>query len=157
MTHSMSAVAILLALSGGFTGASSQAAPTIVGKWNIEYARGQRVENDVVTNIMAKGTITIAVSGDSLLATLDQPPRPDGSPTPTAMLGGRLVNGQAVFVQKQTVQLNMDGQMHSAEAITTWTLLVTGDAMTGGIARDIPSMPMPPRDPSPVTGTRSKA
>ena len=68
-----------------------------------------------------------------------------------------MANGQAVFVQKQTVQLNMDGEMHSAEAITTWTLQATGDALTGGIAREIPSMPMPPRDPSPVKGTRIKA
>ncbi|MEQ1690929.1 MAG: hypothetical protein ABMA00_06570 [Gemmatimonas sp.] len=157
MMRSILTAAILLTMSGGVTSAAAQAATAVVGKWEIEYARGQRVENDVVTNIMAKGTITISQSGDSLLATLEQPPRPDGTPTPTATLSGRITSGQAVLVQKQTVQLNMDGQMHSAEAITTWTLQATGDAMTGSIAREIPSMPMPPRDPSPVKGTRIKA
>ena len=157
MIRSVIVAVLSLAMSGGFTRAAAQSASSIVGKWEIEFARGQRVENDVVTNIMAKGTIAIVVSGDSLLATLDQPPRPDGTATPTAILGGRITNGFAVFVQKQTVQLNMDGQMHAAEAIVTWTLQSTGDTITGAITREIPSMQMPPRDPSPVKGTRIKA
>jgi hypothetical protein len=136
--------------------AAAQPITELIGKWDIEYARGQRIENDVVTNIMAKGKITIVQSGDSLLATLESPPRPDGTPVPNATIGGRVSNGSAVFVQKQTVQLNMNGEMQSAQAVVTWTLKATGDALSGGIIRELPGMG-PAGASVPVTGTRVKS
>ncbi|MBL0172870.1 MAG: hypothetical protein IPP90_19625 [Gemmatimonadaceae bacterium] len=156
MTRTLTTIALLLTISGRLSPLAAQTGAAVVGKWDIEFARGQRVENDVVTNIMAKGKITIAMSGDSLLATLEVPPRPDGTPVPNATIGGRFTDGAAVFVQKQTVQLNMNGEMHSAEATVTWTLRANGDAMTGGIVRELPGMSVP-TEPAPVTGTRSKA
>lgn len=156
MKRTLAAAAALIALAGGHRSLSAQASSPVVGAWEIEYARGQRIENDAVTNIMAKGKLTIVQSGDSLLATLELPPRPDGTPTPAATLGGRTTGGNAVFVQKQKVTLNMNGEMQQADATVTWTLQASGETLTGTIARKLPGMAMPSA-PAPVTGTRVKA
>ena len=145
-----------LSVAGGAPRLAAQPGGELLGKWDIEYARGQRIENDVVTNIMAKGKITIVQSGDSLLATLESPPRPDGTPVPNATLAGRLSGGSVVFVQKQKVQLNMNGEMQSADAVVTWTFKASGDVLSGGIVREIPGM-APAGASVPITGTRVKS
>ena len=155
MKRTLTAAAVLFALSGG-SSLSAQAAPPIVGAWEIEYARGQRVDETGTTNVMAKGKMTVVQSGDSLLATIELPPRPDGTPTPVSTIGGRLSAGNAVFIQKQKVTLNMNGEMHQADAVLTWTLQATADALTGTMAREIPMMGMP-STPSPVQGVRLKS
>jgi hypothetical protein len=59
----------------------------------------------------------------------------------------------AVFVQKQKVQLNMDGDVQTKEITATWTLQANGDVLTGTMARMLPGMDNGP-PPSPVKGTR---
>ena len=156
MKRMLAATAVLLAMSSVATSLPAQAAPPVLGAWEIEYARGQRVGPDGTENIMAKGKMTIVQSGDSLIATLELPPRPDGTPTPAATVGGRLNGGNAVFVQKQKVTLNINGETQQADAIVTWTLTAAGDALTGSIAREVPMMGNM-ATPSPVTGMRLKS
>ena len=156
MKRTLAATAVLLAMSAVSTSLEAQAAPLVVGAWEIEYARGQRVGPEGTENIMGKGKMTIVQSGDSLLATLDLGPRPDGTPSPAATIGGRLSGGNAVFVQKQKVTLNINGDMQQADATVTWTLSAAGDALTGTIAREIPTMGNTSA-PSPVKGTRLKS
>lgn len=155
MSRRILTTAFFATLLGAGAPLQAQSTAPIVGKWAIDYERGRRVENDVVTPVMAKGTITIAVDGDSLIATLDQGPRPDGTPTPAAKLGGRISNGSAVFLQSQQVRMNMNGEEHVQTIKVTWTLKADGDALSGTMAREMPNMQG--GAPSAVSGTRVKA
>jgi hypothetical protein len=130
----------------------AQANP-LVGKWRIEYERGRRIENGAPTSIMGTGTIAIVTRGDSLVATLESGPRPDGSPTPPATFSGRSTTDGTVFVQKANVQVNQNGEVRSVEITLTWTLNASGDALTGTLLRTMPMLPEG-QSPTPVTGTR---
>ena len=131
----------------------AQATANVVGKWAIEYESGRRMENGEVTTITGKGTLSITQSGDSLLATLETGPRRDGSPQPPSTMSGRVTPEGAVFIQKQRVTLNMDGDAKIREITATWTLQANGDVLTGTMARALPGMAEGP-PPSPVKGTR---
>jgi hypothetical protein len=156
MKRIFAVTAALVALSAPDASLLAQAAPPVVGAWEIEYARGQRVGPDGTENIMGKGKLTIVQSGDTLIATLDLGPRPDGTPSPKTSVGGRVSGDNAVFVQKQQVTLNINGEMQQADATVTWTLQAAGDALSGTIAREIPMMGNS-ASPSPVKGTRLKS
>lgn len=138
------------------TAAHAQSTAPLIGTWDIEYQRGQRIENGEVTAVMGKAVMLIAPSGDSLLATLKQSPRPDGTPVPDAIIGGRVSNGSAVFVQKLSAQMNMNGDVRTVDGKATWTLQATGDTLSGSVLREIPMMPVA-AEPSPVKGTRAKS
>lgn len=131
----------------------AQSPGSVVGKWAIEYEAGRRMENGEVTTITGKGTLSVVQSGDSLVATVEMGPRRDGSTQPPSVMGGKITADGAVFVQKQRVQLNMDGDVQTREITATWTLQANGDALTGTMARQLPGMADGP-PPSPVKGTR---
>jgi len=136
------------------TAAPAQAqAPALVGKWSIEYERGRRMENGETTIIPGKATLMIAQSGDSLLATFDTGPRHDGSPAPPSTVGGRMTPDGAVFIQKQTATINMNGDTQERQITLTWTLQANGDVLAGSLARVLPGMEdgLPS---APVKGTR---
>jgi hypothetical protein len=126
-----------------------------LGTWNIEYERGRRVENDEVTPIMGKATITISKSADTVVAMLQTAPGADGKATPPARLIGNVTPAGVVFVQKQTVQINLNGDLSPRDITMTWTLTSSGDTMTGTLARDMPGAPIA-MEPGPVKGTRVK-
>jgi hypothetical protein len=133
--------------------ARAQVTNPLVGSWTITYERGRRVENGEVTPIMAEGKLQIAVSGDSLVATLTAGPRPDGTVPPPASFGGRIAGDSAVFAQTQTVQVNLNGEMSSREVSMTWALRASGDALSGTLLRELPGMPEA-ASPTPVKGKR---
>lgn len=147
------AVVSLVSLAAGVS-VQAQSPSALVGKWNIDYERGRRIENDVVTPVMAKGVLTIVSQGDSLIATLQEGPRQDGTPTPPRTISGRVTNGKAVFVQKQEVRINMNGEERMQPVIVTWTLSADGNALSGSMAREMPGM-NGPMEPSAVKGTRA--
>lgn len=133
----------------------AQGAPALLGSWSITYERGRRIENDQVTKVMGEGRLQLAESGDSLLATLAAGPRPDGSVPPPAVFGGRVAGDSAVFTQKQSVRININGEESTRDIVLTWVLRAKGDALTGTLSRAMPDMAEPP-EPSPVTGTRQR-
>jgi hypothetical protein len=139
------------------TGLRAQAPHPLVGKWTIEFQRGQRMENGTVTPMMGTGELVVTVRGDSLVATLTTSgTRPDGSVAPPAVMSGKADGGQAVFIHQTTAQLNLNGEARSAVAVTTWTLRVAGDALEGTMAREIKDvMVQVPMEPSPVKGKRA--
>ena len=148
--------AVLSALAFGATPLFAQSAGTIVGKWSIEYERGRRMENGTVTSIMGTGTLIIAQQGDSLVATLEAPPRPDGTPTPPATIGGKITGTGAVFLQKQRIRIQLNDEVQTPEITITWTLQANGDALSGTLARPLPNA-TEQQDPTPVKGTRVKS
>jgi hypothetical protein len=133
----------------------AQSPNALVGKWSIEYERGRRVENGESTPIMGTAELTIAQSGDSLVATLVASARPDGPVPPPSTFGGRAKGDDVVFVQNQTVQINANGEMSTRDITLTWTLRAAGNALTGGLARELPMM-SESLPPSPVKGTRAQ-
>jgi hypothetical protein len=133
--------------------AAAQASP-IVGTWELEYERGRSIENGVATPIMGKGTMTIAAQGDSLVATLQSGPRPDGSVPPLATFGGRLTGQRAVLVHQTTMTVNLNGESRTAEVSLTWSLEASGNAISGTLVREASGFPGA-AEPTPVKGTRA--
>ena len=153
MKNGILAVAMLVA-SGAFVPATAQSAAPLLGKWSIEYERGRRIENDVVTPVRGTGTLTVAQQGDSLTATLESGPRPDGTASTAVILRGAMTTGGGVFLQKRQITVNENGEMSQREIVLTWTLQASGDTLNGSIKTDMHGdMSM---EPTPVTGTRAK-
>lgn len=65
-------------------------------------------------------------------------------------------SGEIVFVQRSQAQLNLNGAVQEATAVSTWKLRVTGDKLEGTVDRTIEGMNMPAAGPQPVTGSRVK-
>lgn len=134
----------------------AQAHP-IAGKWMIEYAGGMRIENDVPTPILAKALLTITEVGDSLVATLLMEPNPNLAPRPEARFAALKVVGNPVtFIQRSEARLNMNGEEQIAIAVSTWTLMVQGDALSGTLGLRIDGMDMP-KPPDPLERARGSA
>ncbi|MES2523045.1 MAG: hypothetical protein V4617_10130 [Gemmatimonadota bacterium] len=147
------AIAALAALAMPAT-ARAQATNTLAGTWTIEWESGRRLENEVVTPVIAKGTIVISASGDSLIATVTQLSRSDGMPSPpVATFGGKTTAAGAVFTQRQQVRVNINGDQGMREAVMTWTVAADGDVLRGTIAREVPGMQVA-MPPTPFTGKR---
>lgn len=148
------AAAAVILNPGGLQG---QASHPLVGKWSIEFVRGQRMEDGTTTPIMGTGDLVVSARGDSLVATLTVGPRPDGSVPPPAVMVGTAGAGGVTFMHKATAQLNMNGEVRSVDAITTWILRSSRDAMEGTMSRELPGLMIEtPMEPTPVKGTRVK-
>jgi hypothetical protein len=156
MPRAFSVIAVSFAIVAGAATVRAQSAPAVAGKWAIEFERGRRMENGEATAIMGTGTLTITSQADSLIATLESPPRPDGTPAPPATMFGRLGAEGAVFKQTQKVTLSMNGEMTTHDMLVTWVLKANGDVLTGTMARELPMAPEQPA-PAPVKGTRIKS
>lgn len=148
------AAAVIVPASASPTHA--QSSPALVGHWTVTYERGRRVENGEATPIMGEARLQVIASGDSLLATLAPGARPDGTTPPPATFAGRVAGDSAVFVQKQKVTMNMNGEETTRDIVLTWVLRASGDALTGTLARTIPGMEAMDGagGASPVKGTR---
>ena len=70
-------LAALLLLPGAL---AAQAHP-LVGTWDVNVPAGMRMENGEATPIMAKGTLTFTVAGDSRSGMLTTAPRRSGPPS----------------------------------------------------------------------------
>lgn len=134
---------------------AAQAAP-IVGTWNVEWEMGRTMTNGEATSILAKGTMKVVASGDSLLATFTATSRSDGEPItrPPFTIGGKATAKGAVFAQVSEITVNVNGEERKQRAVGTWTLEIAGDQLTGTVKREIEgaTMDLPP---SAVKGTRA--
>ncbi|MCE2953885.1 MAG: hypothetical protein ACK6DR_04255 [Gemmatimonas sp.] len=149
-------LAVAVAIPAAAASLPAQPAP-IVGTWNVEWEMGRQIINGEATAVIAKGTMTVVVSGDSLLATLTATSRSDNQPLtrPPFTIGGRATATGAVFTQISEATLNMNGEERKQRSIGTWTLQVNGTALTGSVKRVIEGMEMD-MPPAAVTGTRAK-
>ncbi len=135
---------------------SAQTSP-FIGDWSVEVTAGMRIENDEPTPIRAKARLSIVAKGDSLVATLVVDPIPDTPPRPPATFATARVPGSEIrFVQRSQATLNMNGDERQATVVSTWTLKVDGDTISGIVAREIEGMMGPGMPPQPVSGTRVK-
>lgn len=152
MSRILKAAIIAAVVVGGASRVPAQSPNPLVGKWNIEYERGRRMENGEATPIMGTGQVSFALAGDSIVATLQPAARPDGSTPAPVSFGGKLTGEGAHFVQEQTAQININGETRDQKIKMTWTFKASGDALTGTLQRELPGMPTGPA--SAVKGTR---
>jgi hypothetical protein len=141
------------ALFGGVLQAQQ---PPLVGTWRITYTAGVRMENGFSTPVMAAGTLTIAVRGDSLIGELVTDSSPGLPPRPLARLVATASAGEATFTSRSRATVNINGTRQEATAVSTWTLRASGDSLSGSVRRRLEDFDAPPQGPSPVTGTRRK-
>ncbi|MBY0488671.1 MAG: hypothetical protein K2R93_02405 [Gemmatimonadaceae bacterium] len=136
--------------------AALSAQSPIIGTWNIEWELGRSIMNGESSAIQAKGTLKLEASGDSLLATVTTTSRSDGQPItrPSFTFGGRATATGAVLTQISEATLNMNGETRKQRSIGTWTLAISGAALTGEIKREIEGMMMD-IPPAMVKGSRA--
>ena len=149
-------IASLLSLALSALSSAPLAVPyQLIDRRDIDDERKRRVENDVVTSVMGRAMFIIVMQGDSLVATLQPSPRPDGTPILPSTMSARSSASGAMFVQKQMPQINVDGEKWPEEAMIAHTRQPTGEASSGTLRRALPMLPEQPV-PAPVTGTRCK-
>lgn len=71
-------------------------------------------------------------------------------------LASRLGDGEAVFVQRGTANLSINGVEQQATSVTTWTLKANGDRLEGTLDRTLEGVDLPSTGPRPITGERLK-
>jgi hypothetical protein len=129
----------------------------LVGTWTISYPAGMRMTNGAPTPITATGTLTFVVQGDSLVGTLVTDPIEGAPARPPSRMAARTAAGEMTFVQRSPAQVNMNGEVREATGVSTWTLRVAGDALSGTVARRIEGLEgvqLPEQPAQPVTGQR---
>ena len=132
----------------------AQAAP-LVGKWELELTVGMRVEDGVPQSVRGKGRLEVVEQGDSLVATLAVEPVEGMPPRPPSRFAAKKGTGpEYAFTARSEATLNTNGEERKAVVISTWRLVVAGDALSGSVAREIEGMSMGAMPAQPVTGTR---
>jgi hypothetical protein len=127
----------------------------LAGRWEMDYERGHRSEDGVLTSIRGKATLTLELRGDSLVGTFEPAAQPDMPKPATQRFAAKPTARGAVFVVRSEIKLNMNGEIETREAVTTWTLEATGDTLEGTTLRTFTGMEMAV-EPVPVKGTRVK-
>src|SRR5262245_12560710 len=101
-------------------GSSLQAQQAPVGTWEISYQAGKRIENGMETAIMATGTLTIEVQGDSTIGTLVITPSADMPARPPQRMAG--ANSQPTVLHAQgKATINTNGVERELKSTSTWT------------------------------------
>lgn len=135
---------------------SAQSPAPIVGTWNIEWEVGRTKTNGGASPVMGKGTMKVVIDGDSLLATFTTTSRSDGQPItrPSFTIGGRRTATGATFVQVSEATLSNSSDERKQLAVSTWTVMVQGDQLSGQVTREIEGLGIS-MSPSPLKGTRA--
>ena len=145
-------LAALLLLPGAL---AAQAHP-LVGAWDVTVPAGMRVENGEATPIIAKGTLTFSVTGDSLIGLLKTEPIEGQPERPAKRIAAKLVSGAVTFVTKSEATLNTNGEEVTRTAVSTYVFDVADNALKGSVERAIEGLDVQMGGPQPITGTRAK-
>jgi hypothetical protein len=153
--RSFTRLAVAVALVAAATPSLGAQAHPLAGRWEVDYERGKRIENGEVTVIRGAATLTLELRGDSLVGTLVRPATPEQPAPDSLRFAGKATAGGAVFAVKTVAMNNDNGEITSREAVMTWTLSATGDALEGTLLFSVTGMDFP-AEPTPVKGTRVK-
>ncbi len=126
----------------------------LVGDWSVSMAAGMRIENGEQTIITQKGMMSVAVVGDSIVATLKMEPLEGRPARPASRLAAKLVPGKVVFMDKREATINTNGEEQKVMSTSTFTFDPSGDALNGTVSREIPGMGG--MGAQPITGNRIK-
>ena len=134
---------------------SAQAHP-LVGRWTVTMQIGTQSEDGVETPITDSGTLTVVSQGDSLVATLAMPTPPGIPERPPRRMAARTAAGPVVFVLASKMMLNENGNVSTRDAVSTFTLSASGDALTGSVTRRVEGLDLSDKA-APVTGKRASS
>jgi hypothetical protein len=126
----------------------------LAGTWQLAFTAGMRIVDDVPTPLLATGTLTIEVQGDSLIGRLVTDPTPDRPARPPARLAARASGGEAVFVSQGKATMQTSHELEEITVVSTWKLRAAGDSLRGTVERVYSTGGLPPQSPTPVTGKR---
>ncbi len=127
----------------------------LAGSWKLSYAVGARMDNGVRTEITGTGTLMLRLEGDSLVGELVTDPMEGYPQRPPIRMAGRASGGTVSLISRSTGKVNMNGDEHDVTAISTWTLAVRGDSVSGTVSRELEGVDLPPMPAAPVTGVRA--
>lgn len=145
-------LAALLLLPGAL---AAQTHP-LVGTWDVNVPAGMRMENGEATPIMAKGTLTFTIAGDSLIGMLKTAPIEGQPERPAKRIAAKLAPGAVTFVSKGEAKMTMNGEEMTRTSISTYVFDVADNALKGTIERAIEGLDVMMGGPQPITGTRAK-
>lgn len=142
---------LFLAFGAGVAHAQQSA---LVGSWHLAYAAGARIENDVATPIMATGTLTIELHGDSLIGQLVADAAPGAPRKPPSRLGASALGSESTFMSKGEATVQTSHGKTRATITSTWKLRVKGDSLIGTVERVVEGLEGTNAGPQPVAGKR---
>jgi len=151
-----SLIALVVAVAVAPHGVHAQTHP-LAGDWSVSLASGMRIENGEQTIITQKGTMSVVIVGDSIIATLKMQP-PEGMPArPASRLAAKLAAGKVVFTDKREATVSMNGEEQKVMSTSTFTFDPSGDVLAGTVSREIQGMGgMGGMGAQPITGARIK-
>jgi hypothetical protein len=134
--------------------AAAQAHP-LVGTWNVTIPVGMKVEGGESTPLTSSGTMAVTAQGDSLIAVLDLE-APEGMPKspPRRIAGVRTAGTVTLTYTAEAKMYTTDGTVETHKAVSRFAFTVSGDVLSGTVAREIEGLPN--MGPQPVTGTRAQ-
>jgi hypothetical protein len=152
MRHHVLPFLLLLILPGVLT---AQSHP-LAGDWRISIPVGATIENGVATQILANGSVSLGVEGDSLIGTLKTEPPPGYPARPPARLAAGVAAVPSVFVVNSQATIDINGEASTRKVTSTYTMTAKGDELEGTIAREIEGGDLPKVEPQTFRGKRVK-
>lgn len=129
----------------------------LVGTWDVNVPAGMRMENGEATPIMAKGTLTFSVTGDSLIGMLKTVPLEGQPERPARRMAAKLVTGAVTFVTKSEAKMTMNGEEMTRTSTSTYVFDAADNALKGTVERAIEGLEVQMGGPQAITGTRAKS
>lgn len=146
-------LAALLLLPGAL---AAQTHP-LVGTWDVQVPAGIRRGPEGPTALMAKGSFTFSVAGDSIIGMLKNEPLEGQPERPAKRVAAKLAAGAITFVSTSEAKMTMNGEEMARTAISTYRFEVAGDTLKGTLDLTIEGMNLDMGGPQPITGTRAKS
>lgn len=126
------------------------------GTWEVSYASGVRVENDVSTPIVTSGLLVIEQTGDSLVGALHPAPKPGQPAQVPSRLISRSGSPPGVFVSTGIAKVQTGHGKGEVTVISTWRLRVVADSLVGTVERVYEGLDLPSQEPQAVSGHRRR-
>lgn len=147
---------LLLAALFLLPGALAAQTHPLVGTWDVNVPAGMRIGPEGPTAIMAKGSFTFSVVGDSIIGMLKNEPVEGQPARPAKRVAAKLTAGAVTFVSTGEAKMNMNGEEIVRTSISTYHFEVDGDKLKGTLERNIEGLNLDTGGAQPITGTRAK-
>lgn len=128
----------------------------LVGTWKVSYAAGTQISDGERTTIFGGGILAVESKGDSLVATLTPDSMPGMPKRPPVRMTALASEVPAKFVAHTKATINQNGDIHEANATSTWSLAVRGDSLSGTVSRTIEGLPEGTTSGEAVKGVRAR-
>jgi hypothetical protein len=129
-------------------------ADSLVGQWSVTYPADLQTRNGVLTPIMATGTLSVQLQGDSIVATLTSEPSAELPARPPQRLVAAIGLGDPVFVVRRPVTLSAGARTIDATSVSTWVFKPRGGRLAGTVDVRLEGIAARAHGPQPLSGVR---